>query len=62
MPLKVSCTVCAAGLQRAELEERLRAAGLLGLLEHVWAGLEVLRNQAAATGAELNSKFQDEVR
>lgn len=51
MPLKVSCTVCAAGLQRAELEERLRAAGLLGLLEHVWAGLEVLRNQAAATGA-----------
>ena len=40
-----------------ELRKRLTAAGLVGLVEPIAAGLQALRKQKAATGAALSSKF-----
>jgi len=44
----------------AELKERLEAAHLRGHAPAIWEHLQVLRNQAASTGSELNQKFQAE--
>lgn len=45
-------------LSRSEVDSRLRAAQMGGLAAAVHAGVEALREQTAATGTELNHKFQ----
>ena len=44
-------------LTRSELHEVLKSAGLEGLLDSLWMGIQELRQQSAATGSQLNSKF-----
>ena len=44
-------------LSREALEARLSAAGMGALADAVWARLEELRGQGAATAAELSAKF-----
>lgn len=44
-------------LTEADLRGRLEAHGLIGLAPCIWAGVESLRSQSAATGAALNDKF-----
>ena len=47
-------------LSDADIGARLKEGGLSGLIPVVTAGVGQLRQQAAATGAELNSKFSGE--
>jgi len=47
----------AKALTREEIEKRLGARELGGLADAIWEGVEMLQDQSAATGADLNHKF-----
>jgi hypothetical protein len=47
----------ARSLSHEQLDARLGAAKLSALVPAVWAGVEALRRQEAATGSELSAKF-----
>ena len=47
-------------LSLADLEGKLEAEKLSGLIAPLWSAIEKLRDQSAATGAALNAKFAAE--
>ena len=54
-PFKYVCN-----LSLADLEGKLEAEKLSGLVAPLWSAIEKLRDQSAATGAALNAKFAAE--
>ena len=44
----------------ADLSDKLAAAQLQGLTDHIWSSLQKLKEQKASTGAALSSKFANE--